>query len=135
MFKLVYPAIFIENDDDTYTVKFPDLLGCITYGINQADALLMAQDAACGWILGELEDGKAIPAPSNAKDITLNENECVSLMVLDIDSYAQMNGSKAVKKNTTIPAWLNTFGEQQHVNYSQLLTEALINLYNVQMAK
>ena len=67
MFKLVYPTIFIENDDQTYTVKFPDLLGCITYGTNQADAILMAQDAASGWILGELEDGNTIPPATDAK--------------------------------------------------------------------
>lgn len=129
MFKLVYPAIFSENKDNTYTVKFPDLLGCITYGTDQADALLMAQDAACGWILGELEDGKNIPSPSDPKKIKLETNEYISLMVLDIDSYAAINGSKTVKKNTTIPAWLNTFGEKHHVNYSQLLTEALLELY------
>ena len=129
MLKLVYPAIFSDNGDGSYTVKFPDLPGCISYGENQADALLMARDAACGWILGELEDGHPLPLKSDAKDVVLKEGELLSLMVLDIDAYAAMYGKNSVKKNTTIPAWLNTFGEKMHVNYSQLLTNALTELY------
>ena len=129
MLKLVYPAVFSDNGDGSYTIKFPDLKGCITYGENAAEALLMAQDAACGWILGELEDGKTIPTASDTKKIKLKEYETLSLMVLDIDKYAEMYGSKTVKKNTTIPAWLNTFGEQRHVNYSKILTDALTKIY------
>ena len=45
--------------------------------------------------------------------------------VLDIDAYAEKYGSKAVRKNLTIPAWLNTFAERQQVNFSQVLTDAV----------
>lgn len=34
-------------------------------------------------------------------------------------------GKKAVRKNLTIPAWLNTSAEAQGVNFSQVLQEAL----------
>ena len=46
-----------------------------------------------------------------------------------MDAYAEKYGSKAVRKNLTIPAWLNTFAEKQHVNFSQVLTDALTSLY------
>ena len=46
-----------------------------------------------------------------------------------MDAYAEKYGKKAVRKNLTIPAWLNTFAETQKVNFSQLLTEALTDLY------
>lgn len=32
-------------------------------------------------------------------------------------------------KNVTVPAWLNTFGENRQVNFSQMLTDALFQLY------
>ena len=133
MLKFVYPAIFEENSDGSFTVKFPDLPGCITYGENAADALIMAQDAACGRILGELEDGKLIPKPSAYKEIVLSDTETLSLMALDIDAYSAQYGSKTVKKNTTIPAWLNAFGEKKNINYSRLLTDALTELYMAEM--
>ena len=61
--KLVYPAIFSPCAEHSgYTVAVPDLPGCVTEGSSLADAILMAEDAASGWVLGELEDGAPIPA-------------------------------------------------------------------------
>ncbi len=132
MKNLVYPAIFHINSDKGYTVTFPDLPGCITYGEDAAEALLMAEDAACGWILDELENNNTIPAPSDIQSIKLKKSEHISLMALDMESYASKYGTTLVKKNTTIPAFLNTFGESKHINYSKLLTDALLELYLAQ---
>ena len=38
------------------------------------------------------------------------------------------------RKNLTIPAWLNTFAEANHINFSQVLQESLITLYQKQQA-
>lgn len=45
-----------------------------------------------------------------------------------MDSYAAKYGKKAVRKNVTIPAWLDTWGEQNNVNYSGVLRDALETL-------
>ena len=42
-------------------------------------------------------------------------------------TYAEKYGKKAVRKNLTIPAWLNTFAENNHINFSQVLQDALIS--------
>ena len=128
--KLVYPALFSPWDEgDGYTVEFPDLPGCVTEGDSLADAMEMAQDAASGWVLGELEDGNPIPKASSPASISYSDGEFVSAVVLDMDAYAANYGKKSVRKNLTIPAWLNTFAEKQHVNFSQVLTDALTALY------
>ena len=44
-----------------------------------------------------------------------------------MDSYAEKYGDKAVRKNLTIPAWLNTFAEKQNINFSKVLQDALIS--------
>ena len=54
--RYVFPAVF-TYDDNGVAVSFPDLPGCITQGSSLADAILMATDAASGWVLGELEEG------------------------------------------------------------------------------
>ena len=69
--KLVYPVCFYEEEDDGYSIDVPDLPGCVTKGNNLSHALEMAVDAASGWILTTLEEGKKIPNPSNITDITL----------------------------------------------------------------
>ena len=49
------------------------------------------------------------------------------MVLLDMDAYAEQYGEKAVRKNVTIPAWLNAFAEKQKINFSQLLQEALMS--------
>lgn len=128
--KLTYPAIFSPQEDGTgYTVTVPDLPGCVTEGDTLADAILMAQDAASGWVLDELEDGHRAPDASPVSAIPTEANEFVSVLVLDMDSYAEKYGSKAVRKNLTIPAWLNTFGENLNLNFSKVLQDALQEMY------
>jgi hypothetical protein len=46
-----------------------------------------------------------------------------------MDAYAEKYGDKAVRKNLTIPAWLNTFAEANHVNFSQVLQDSLTEIY------
>jgi len=129
--RLVYPAIFYPWEEGTgYTVEVPDLPGCVTEGDTLADAILMAEDAASGWVLGELEAGNTVPEASPIGSVRPDEEGgFVSLLTLDMDAYAEKYGSKAVRKNLTIPAWLNTFAEKQSLNFSQILTQALTDLY------
>lgn len=87
--KLVYPAIFTPFDNGTgYTVEFPDLSGCVTEGDSMSDAITMATDAASGWVLTELKDGKRAPKASNIEDIQPPKGSFTSLIVLDLDAYA-----------------------------------------------
>lgn len=127
--KLIYPAIFTPClEKEGYTVVVPDLPGCVTEGDSLLNAIDMGVDAASGWILGELEDGNNIPAPSSHEDISCDEGSFVNLLVLDMDTYAEKYGSKAVRKNITIPAWLNTYGEKRNINFSKMLTDALLQV-------
>ena len=131
--KYVYPVCIYPGDVSGYTVIVPDLPGCITEGETIAEALEMATDAASGWILDELESGKKAPEPSAVEKISANYYEIgfVSVIMIDIDAYAEKYGSKAVRKNCTIPAWLNTAAENAHINFSQVLQNALQEQLNI----
>ena len=127
--KLVYPAVFTPCiEKEGYTVEVPDLPGCVTEGKDLVDAIEMGVDAASGWVLGELEEGNNIPAPSLRKEnIKLEDPESfVSMLVLDMDAYAEKYGDKTVRINITIPAWLNTYGEKNNINFSRVLQDALL---------
>ena len=128
--KLIYPAVFKPFSDQSggYVVEFPDLPGCVTEGKDLEQAIEMGIDAASGWILGELEDGEQIPSASDYAKIAA-ENDCmVNMLLLDIDAYEEKYGEKAVRKNLTIPAWLNTFAEKNNINFSQILQETLFSM-------
>ena len=125
--KLVYPAVFTPYEDGSggYAVEFPDLPGCTTGGDDMAEAVFLAEDAASGWVLTELEDGGKAPEATRIEDIETEKGQFVSMIALDMDAYAAKYGNNAVKKTLTIPAWMNTFVEQNGISCSKILQEAL----------
>ncbi len=128
--KLIYPAVFKPFSDKSggYVVEFPDLPGCVTEGKDLEQAIEMGIDAASGWILGELEDGKQLPSASDYSEVATKNGCMVNMLLLDIDSYEERYGEKAVRKNLTIPAWLNTYAEKNNINFSKILQDALISM-------
>ena len=63
MRKLTYPAVLEPAEDGAYSVYFPDLPGCISYGKDFETALSEAQDALGLHIYGMEKDGEPVPAP------------------------------------------------------------------------
>lgn len=125
--RLAYPAIFTPYEDGTggYSVEFPDLPGCVTGGSDMAEAIFMAEDAASGWVLTELEEGRMAPKASTLGEVHIEQGQFANMIALDMDSYAEKYGDRAVKKTLTIPAWLNTFVENNNISCSAVLQEAL----------
>ena len=125
--KLVYPAIFTPFDEGNgFTVEVPDLPGCVTEGDDLIDAIEMGTDAASGWILSEIEDGNSFPAASLALEAPAGS--FVNLLVLDMDSYAEQYGSKAVRRNITVPAWLDTYAQKNHLSLSKVVQDSLLGM-------
>ena len=125
--KLVYPAIFTPFDEGNgFTVEVHDLPGCVTEGNNLVEAIEMGTDAASGWILGEIEDGNSFPAASMALEAPAGS--FVNLLVLDMDSYAEQYGSKAVRRNITVPAWLDTYAQKNHLSLSKVVQDSLLEI-------
>ena len=130
---LNYPAIFYKGDG-YYSVVVPDLPGCFSGGESLEEAIMMGTDAASGWVLVELENGNPVPKASPISLIRPELGGFVSMIVLDIETYAEKYGHKVHKKNLTIPAWLNTFAEAKNINFSKVLQDSLTTLYESEKA-
>lgn len=131
MAKYVYPAVFTEEENGQYSVNFPDVECCYTGGDTLVEALENAKDVLC-MMLYELEkDNKEIPKPSNIKAINLEDNEFINLIECDTEYYKRYYENKSVKKNCTLPYWLNALAEENHINFSSVLQEALKQKLNV----
>jgi len=131
--QLTYPAIFYEGEGG-YAVEVPDLPGCVSGGATLAEAIFMGTDAASGWVLTELEDGKPVPKASRMEDIHPEEGGFVNMLALDMDAYAAKYGNEAVRKDLAIPAWLNAYAESRRINFSQVLRDSLMALYQQETA-
>lgn len=127
MGKYYFPAIFdpgTENEEG-FTITFPDLLGCITEGSDMDEAVYMAKDALAGFLYGMEEDGEEIPDPSNPSSIELPKGAFISMIEVRTDYIRDEIENKAVKKTLTIPKWLNDAAENENINFSQLLQFAI----------
>lgn len=122
----MFPAIFSsDKESEGYTVTFPDFDGCITEGDDLNEALRMAKDALGGYLYLSEEDGEEIPAPTNPKDIEVEEDEFVLMILVGTDYIRDTNQNKAIKKTLTIPKWLNDLAEEDGINFSQILQFAI----------
>lgn len=124
MAKYFYPAVF-HPETTGYSVSFPDLTGCFTQGESLEEASDMAFDAIGLYLENYLE--KDYPISSNPADIKLSTNEFMVLIPFSPLAYQKKWNTKSVRKSLTLPAWLNELAEQQHINYSKILQEALKN--------
>ena len=123
MKKYVYPACFYPEDNNQYSVIFPDFGGA-TYGNNLQDAIDMAEDYLGGTIIDCIDENETLPKPSNITELKADEypNGFVSLISVDIDEYRKK--TKSVKKTLTIPAWLDKEATAKHINFSAVLQDA-----------
>jgi hypothetical protein len=48
-----------------------------------------------------------------------------------MDTYTEKHGNKAIRKNLTIPSWLNTLAEKQNINFSEVLKDALADKLHI----
>lgn len=115
----IYPAIFEQNNDGSYTITFPDLPGCISEGKSLANAIDMAQSALTQWIEYLLEEKENIPDPSQAKKINILDNQFVNFVRADI------RDNRAVRRTVSIPSWLDTKANAAGISLSKILQEAL----------
>jgi predicted RNase H-like HicB family nuclease len=121
--KQAYPII-LKKAETGYYVRIPDFdIG--TQGNDIADAMYMARDAI-GLMGITLEDGgEELPAPNTVIEKP-EEGDIVTLVDVNFPEYRRRNDNRSVKKNCTIPSWLNEEAEQAGINFSKVLQEALM---------
>lgn len=121
--KDAYPIILTQ--EKKYVVVYVPDFDINTQGETVAEAMEMARDAIGLMGIDMQDDKKALPTPTPIKAVKA-ENGIATLVDVDFDEYRRKNEMRSVKKNCTIPSWLNYEAERQHINFSETLQSALI---------
>ena len=126
--KSAYPII-LSPADKGFVVYVPDL-DINTEGTTIAEAIEMSRDAIGLWGICQQDEGNEIPTP---KTMTPHHNsdEMVSIVDVDFDFYRRINETRTVRKNVTIPSWLNEMAEKNKINFSAALQEGLKHQLNI----
>ena len=129
--KKVYPVIFTKTEENIL-VEVPDLR-IMTEGKDMVDAIDMARDAI-GLHGITLEDlGQEISVASDMAEIDVTKGTfaeegigMISMVDVDFAEYHRRVDNKTVRRNVTLPNWLNREAEAAHINVSKVLQEALM---------
>ncbi len=140
--RIAYPTIFtiVENN---ILIEVPDL-EILTEACDEkiksceiADAIEMARDSIGLKYIAMEDDGEKIVSPSNIWEIDITKGaffetgkSFVSMVDVDLTVYRQKIDRKMVRRNVTLPNWLNREAELSHINVSRVLQEALMNKLN-----
>jgi predicted RNase H-like HicB family nuclease len=124
-----YPIVISKEEDGFYYVSIPDF-DIATQGESIADAMEMARDAIGIMGIDYLDDGKVLPEP-NTKEVKSGADDIVTLVDVDFAEYRKKVDNKAVKKNCTIPYWLNVEAEKAGINYSKVLQDAIMRVLGI----
>lgn len=137
--RTAYPA-FIAKHNNTFLVYVPDM-DIYTEGTDLPDAIYMARDAIGLKGIDFEDENRPFPVPSSLEDAmkTAESNTDIfdyskgilTLVDIDFTEYRRRLYTKSVKKNCTIPYWLNIEAEKQGINFSRVLQDALIQILGI----
>ncbi len=133
--KGVYPVIFTMTKDekDTVLVEVPDL-EIFTEGYGVGNAIEMARDAIGlkGITMEDMQED--IPQASRMDSVKpdggefAEDGECfVSMVDIDFAEYRRKKDRKSVRRNVTLPSWLDFEADKAGINVSKVLQDALIS--------
>ncbi len=120
----VYPAIF-DCAADGISIEFPDLPGCLPCAKTTVEAVRNAKEAAALHLYGMEEDGDPIPEPTPLENLSLEPNQIPILIEIFMPQYRDAIDNSYVRKNVTIPRWLEKAAIDKGINFSLVLQSAL----------
>ena len=123
--KNAYPIVMTQGKE--FIVVFVPDFNINTQGKDVPDAIEMARDAIGLMGIDMQDDGEALPEASSIASAQAEapSGAIVSLVDVDFAEYRRKNDMRVVKKNCTIPSWLNFEAERAGVNFSAVLQAAL----------
>lgn len=124
--KRAYPVFIYYDPEDVvpYYVEVPDF-DRGTQGQDFAEALEMADDLVNDLIVTYQDRKIPVPEPSSPNDLKPDEGGVVSWVIANPDEYRKKTDNKAVRKNVSLPSWLNHAAEEAGLNFSAILQDGL----------
>jgi len=124
MRKLTYLAVFETDETPGISVYFPDVQGCVSCGDDFDHALYMAKEALSLHIYSMENDGEKAPLRTFKVPKT-DQGDVVVPITIYPDIVKEELNNRRVKTTITLPYWLKSVAEEEGVNYSRLLENAL----------
>jgi len=135
--KRVYPVIFTQAQDG-FLIEVPDL-EILTEGTDIENAIDMARDAISITLVSLEENNETVPTPTNMENIDISKGtfyssgkSFVSMVDANTKEYRRKINTTPVRRNVSLPTWLNDEVNASGINVSRFLQDALIERLNIE---
>jgi predicted RNase H-like HicB family nuclease len=95
-------------------------------GKDLPEVVSMARDAIGLMGIDMQDDGKTLPMPSDPYSLRYSETEILSVIDIDFDEYRRANDQRTVRRNVSLPSWLDEKATRSGINVSAILKDALL---------
>lgn len=128
--RMIYTAALTPQENSSgYYARIPDVPGCVTTGRDLPETLDNIQDALAGCLCMLEDEHQPLPTPRPPEAFEDEPGVVHALISVDTLKYRMETDTHAVRKNVSLPAWMATLADQRGVNCSQVLQDALRNLF------
>lgn len=76
-------------------------------------------------IWGMEQDNEELPESTPITELKLAPNQIPTLIDVFMPSVRERLNNRSVNRTVTLPAWLNAAAQEQNINFSQVLQDAL----------
>lgn len=121
--KAAYPIVMTKSEK--FVVVFVPDFAINTQGEDYAEAMEMARDAIGMMGIDMEDDGEALPMPSSIRNVKASAQDIVTLVDVDFSEYRRKHDMKTVRRNVSLPCWLDTEATHAGINVSAVLQQAL----------
>ena len=122
--RYMFPAVFKKDEENMWTVTFPDLANCFTSADSLEEAIEQAKYVLEDSLYFMEKNHEEIPAASNTASLMYDGAVC-QLVSAYMPPVRRAWSNKSVKKTLTIPAYLEELADEHKINYSAVLQQAL----------
>ena len=122
--KAAYPIILTQGAEKI--VGYVPDFEINTQGADYANAMEMARDAIGLMGIDMEDDGEQLPVPRTMAEARREAGDgLVTLVDVDFAEYRRKNEMKTVRRNVSLPSWLDAAAREADVNVSAVLSKAL----------
>ena len=92
----------------------------------------MARDAIGLMGIDMEDDRESIPAPSSLESVHGEaESDVITLVDVDFTEYRRKHDMRTVRRNVSLPSWLDSAAKEAEINVSAVLARALKHELNI----
>lgn len=127
--RYIYPAV-ITPEKGKYYVRVPDVPGCVTTGVSLEDAVSQITDALSACLVVLEDTGLPIPDATPQPQIQYGDSDIRTMVRVNTITYRARTDTRVVRKNICLPAWMAAMAEQEGINCSKVLQDALVQHFS-----